>query len=890
MNKRARPLRLLIVEDTPTDAELMLRELRRSGFEVDWKRVETEGDYLAALSSEIEFILSDYAMPQFSGLRALELLRERKLDIPFIIVSGTIGEETAVAAMQSGAVDYLLKDRLVRLGQAVEHALEEKRIREARRGADEMLHRLERHHELILNSAGEGIYGLDLGGSVTFANPKAGALLGWEVNELLGRPGHATIHHKHADGSYDPTEACPIEASMRDGATRRVTNDVFWRKNGTNFRVDYVSAPIRDQQDQICGTIVTFKDITEQFVAEARQKLQAEQYRLLFETNPNPMWIYATKTLQILATNEAATLQYGYSRSEFLELTLKSLGSTEEAGALSSSHSTPQTSGQFRHRKKNGSFMLVETYSGPIIWEGVAARIVTVIDITERKRAEERLREQADIIDRAHDAVIVRDFATDRVMVWNKGAERLYGWSGKEAIGRLLGELLNVAHDERKPLLAQLVSTGEFHGEIKHRAKDGHEVIVDARVTLVRNDDGTPHSVLGINTDITERKRLETQLLRTQRLESIGTLASGVAHDLNNVLTPIVMCADLLRNEVTTPDAQSSLSLIEHSAQRGAAIVRQVLTFARGVEGERVMINPIHLIDEIMDIAKRTFPKAIQITSHYPEDLWTIEADPTQLHQVLLNLSVNARDVMPNGGSLVFKTENFIVDEHYASTKPEAKPGPYVMLQVSDSGLGMPPAIIERIFDPFFTTKDVGKGTGLGLSTSLGVVKSHGGFISVHSEVNAGTTFKVFLPAQVNEAVVRGAPLSTEKLSGNGELVLVVDDEPGILAVTRIILERHNYRVLGANDGPEALGLIEEQHDAIAIVLTDISMLLMDGTALIRTIKKMRPNMPFIASTGQDEQGRLGELEALGIKRFLVKPYNQDRLLTALRDALSSQA
>jgi PAS domain S-box-containing protein len=867
----------------------MLRELRRSGFEVDWERVETEGDYLAALSSEIEFILSDYAMPQFSGLRALELLRERKLDIPFIIVSGTIGEETAVAAMQSGAVDYLLKDRLVRLGQAVEHALEEKRIRAARRGADEMLHRLERHQKLILNSAGEGIYGLDLGGSVTFANPKAGALLGWEVNELLGRPAHATIHHKHADGSYYPLEACPIEASMRDGATRRVTNDVFWRKNGTNFRVDYVSAPIRDEQDRIGGTIVTFKDITEQFVAEARQKLQAEQYRLLFETNPNPMWVYATKTLQILATNEAATVQYGYSRSEFLELTLKNLGSTEEAGELSPSHSNSQTNGQFRHRKKNGSFMLVETYSGPIIWEGVAARIVTVIDITERKRAEERLREQADIIDRAHDAVIVRDFVTDRVIVWNKGAERLYGWSGNEAIGRSMGELLNAEHGDRKPLLEQLVSTGEFHGEIKHRAKDGHEVIVDARVTLVRNDDGTPHSVLGINTDVTERKRLETQLLRTQRLESIGTLASGVAHDLNNVLTPILMCADLLRNDVTTPDAQSSLSLIEHSAQRGAAIVKQVLTFARGVEGERVMINPIHLLDEIMDIAKRTFPKAIQITSHYPEDLWTIEADPTQLHQVLLNLSVNARDVMPKGGSLVFTTENFIVDEHYASIKPEARPGPYVMIQVSDSGLGMPHTIIEKIFDPFFTTKEVGKGTGLGLSTSLGIVKSHGGFISVHSEVNAGTTFQVFLPAQVNEAVARDSLLSTEKLSGHGQLVLVIDDDPGILAVTRIILERHNYRVLAANDGPEALGLFENQHHAIAIVLTDISMLLTDGMALIRTIKRMRPSMPFIASTGQDEQGRLGELEALGIKRFLTKPYNQDSLLTALRDALSSQ-
>lgn len=882
------PLQILHLEDNPRDAALVEAMLETAGITCAVTLVKTRKDFQAAIEQDtFDLIISDFSLPMFDGLAALKLARQIGSLKPFIFVSGTMGEEVAVESLKQGATDYVLKDRLGRLGTSVKRAL-----REAE--AEAALTRLRHQNELILNSAGEGIYGLDLDGNIIFENPKAAELLGWKAAELLGMPAHATIHHKHADGSPYPIESCPIHASMVDGATQRVTNDVFWRKDGTHFRVDYVSAPIRDEQGNLTGSIITFKDITEQFFAEARQKLQAEQYRLLFETNPNPMWVFDRKTLQILATNEAATTQYGYSRSEFLKLTLKDLHPAEElpdfieATALSFPRPPSQISNQFRHLKKDGSLMLVETYSGPIIWGGVAARIVTIIDVTERKRAEERVREQADIIDRAHDAIIVRDFATDHVIVWNKGAERLYGWSASEAFARPFVELIFAESNNREMLLEQLVSTGEFHGEVKHRAKGGGEVIVNARVTLVRNDDGTPRSVLEINTDITEQKNLETHLLRAQRLESIGTLASGVAHDLNNVLTPILMCADLLRNDVTTADSQSTLSLIEQSAQRGAAIVKQVLTFARGVEGERVIINPTFLIEEIIDIAKKTFPKSIQFSSRYSEGLWAIEGDPTQLHQVLLNLSVNARDAMPNGGSLVFGAENFRVDEHYASMMLGAKPGPHVMLQVSDSGDGVPQAHIDKIFDPFFSTKEAGKGTGLGLSTALGIVKSHGGFLAVYSEVKAGTTFKVFLPAQPNETGLYVSQTPAEMLMGNSELVLVIDDEPAILSVTRMILEQHNYRVLAVSDGPEALAMIAQQGGEICLVITDISMPLIDGVALIRTIKKMRPSMPFIASTGQAEQERLGELEALGVKTFLSKPYNAEKLLERIRQSIGS--
>jgi len=309
------------------------------------------------------------------------------------------------------------------------------------------------------------------------------------------------------------------------------------------------------------------------------------------------------------------------------------------------------------------------------------------------------------------------------------------------------------------------------------------------------------------------------------------------------------------------------------------------LTFARGIEGERVVIKPAHLIQEMVDIAQKTFPKSIEIIGRYTDDLWSIKCDPTQLHQVLLNLSVNARDAMPNGGSITISAENFQVDEHYASMTPGTKAGPHVLIGVADNGAGISRAAIDKIFDPFFTTKAVGKGTGLGLSTALGIVKSHGGLLTVYSHLGNGTTFKILLPAELTTGMERQSELSFESLSGHGELLLVVDDEPGILRITPIILEKHNYRVLCAKDGPEALAVVAQEKEKISVVLTDLSMPFMDGVALIRTIKQMKPNMKFIASTGQEDT-RVSELEALGVHHFLTKPFDTQTLLSAVRDAL----
>ncbi|MBA3960741.1 MAG: PAS domain S-box protein [Chthoniobacterales bacterium] len=509
----------------------------------------------------------------------------------------------------------------------------------------------------------------------------------------------------------------------------------------------------------------------------------------------------------------------------------------------------------------------------------------TYEDITESRQAAERIEQQAALLDLAHDAIMVRDLQ-GHLLFWSKGAERLYGYTAEEALGQKLSTLCHIGNnDSYEKANAATIVRGEWFGELQQMVKDGSIVTVEARKTLVRDEKGNPKAVLSINNDITERKKIEEHFLRAQRMESIGTLASGVAHDLNNILLPIMMAAPILREETDPAERDKFLDIVESSAQRGADIVKQVLTFARGAVGDRLLLKPIYLLQEVAKIAGQTFPKSIDLKTSFDENIRSLEADPTQLHQVLLNLCINSRDAMPEGGKLRLSAENFDVDAHYANMMPGATAGPHVLLQVTDTGTGIPPDIQPKIFDPFFTTKDIGQGTGLGLSTVAGIVRGHGGFLQLESEPGH-TRFKIFLPAK-ETGQSSGDSENEESLPrGDGQTILVVDDELSIRQLAEFVLEGNGYKVLLAEDGPTALAVFAQQPGLIDIVVTDLAMPMMDGIMLVRTLRRIAPRVKIIVSTGRTDEAKSSELAAFGIDGYLMKPYTTRTFLHKLEQVL----
>jgi two-component system, cell cycle sensor histidine kinase and response regulator CckA len=395
-----------------------------------------------------------------------------------------------------------------------------------------------------------------------------------------------------------------------------------------------------------------------------------------------------------------------------------------------------------------------------------------------------------------------------------------------------------------------------------------------------------PARRIGIHMDITEKKQLEAQFLRAQRLESLGTLASGIAHDLNNILTPILSVAQLLPLKLPDLDdrTRNLLTILESSARRGADMISQILSFGKGIEGKRVCLQPHHLLKDIHKIVGQTLPKLIEIDMDIAPDLWMVMGDLTQLHQVLMNLCVNGRDAMPQGGTLRIAATNCAIDEAQARLNLESHVGNYVMVTVADTGMGIPPQLMHRVFDPFFTTKEVGKGTGLGLSAVMGIVKSHDGFLDVESEVGRGSRFRVYLPActAANQPPTREVELP----NGQGELILVVDDEVAIGELIKTTLETYNYQVLTARDGAEAIAIYREHQEAIGSVFIDMMMPVMDGITTVTALRQINPALSVVAMSGLNSTEAVERAERFGCQQFLAKPFTTSDLLQVLRTSL----
>ena len=521
-------------------------------------------------------------------------------------------------------------------------------------------------------------------------------------------------------------------------------------------------------------------------------------------------------------------------------------------------------------------------------------RIYTVIlrDVTEAVRHRRQIEQQSQMLDQVSDAVSVVD-VEGRITYWNLAATRLFGWTADEVLGRKSPETLFRGDPKVfSEMLRETDARGSWAGELTKVTRSGEPIIVEHRRTVLQDESGKVSGYLCIDIDITARKKRERAAHRSQRLESIGTLAGGIAHDLNNVLTPILMGAKLLSSGRPMGDRQGLLDTMIASAQRGADLVKQVLSFAGGIRGERSPVQMARIADETHKLMEHTLPKSIQIETSVDAECPPVLGDATELSQVLMNLCINARDAMPDGGVLTIRITSMSLNGNASQLNPDARPGPYVLLKVTDNGIGMSGEILDRIFDPFFTTKEVGKGTGLGLATVQGIVKSHGGFINVYSEVGHGTKFSIYLPAVSSgsaSTVTTGDTEGSRHDAGQGRAILLVDDEAFILQMTAAALEAHGFRVLTAQDGTSAIATFTQRKNEISAVVLDMMMPGMDGLQTMSQLQRINPDVVVIACSGLRTAQRAAEVLERGAKAFLPKPYTDDQLVESLLAALKAK-
>ncbi len=761
----AKTLDVLILDDVPEDAELLVHQLQRHGFTPEWRRVETAEEFRSALAPSLDVILADYSLPAFSGLRALDLLKDSGLDVPLLIVSGAIGEEAGVEAMRRGAADFILKDRLGRLGPAIDRALQDRRQQSEKRRVEQALRESEQRYRTLVESAEDAIFIVGAG-DLRFEFLNRAALEG------LGR--HDDVHGKRLDEVFPPGVAEYVIAANRrvlsTGKSSRLEERIELPGQGLRW-LHTVLAPLFDGAGSVTAVIGMSRDITEIKWAEEALRESERHYRLLFEANPLPMVLYDADTLKIMDVNDAMLEKYGFSRDEFLNMTVPELHAEEDLPRLRDLMAGPRPalakSGPWKHRRKDGTWIDVEIFSHALSTHGRPTRLALANDITEQKQLEERYRQ-------------------------------------------------------------------------------------------------------------------------AQKMEAIGRLAGGIAHDFNNLLTAILGYSDLAIEELGDHPVVPDLEEVRKAGEQAKELTQQLLAFSRRQIVEPRVIDVNDVLRGMEKMLRRLIGEDIVLTLDLQRGAGFINIDPGQIHQIIMNLAVNARDAMADGGALSIATKALTLAAEHLPGRPEIVPGPYLVLTVSDTGCGMPPEVQRHLFEPFFTTKESGKGTGLGLATVYGIVKQSGGYVWATSEVGRGTAFTLHFPLAAPGSEVWAPAVSAARGSRGTETILVIEDNEQLRNLASRTLRQAGYTVLAASDGKEAVRIGEAFDGPIDLVFTDVVMPGVSGSAAFALLVERRPGLKVLYTSGHADDSivKHGVLDK-GIV-LLPKPYTATLLIQKVREVLDS--
>lgn len=637
---------------------------------------------------------------------------------------------------------------------------------------------------------------------------------------------------------------------------------------------------------------------TEQILKEKHQ--QAEQEALRRKTQMEKLIedsfigvIVTDREGRIINANNAFLKMMGFSRGDLLQESLHWIKGTPQEyrekdqlcqTMLKQYGTFPPYQKEYLH--KNGQHIPIMV--GAAKFEDIEdLTIAFIVDLTELRQADIDRSRLAALVESAHNAIFIKSLE-NIITFWNAGAERIYGYTEAEILGQHLSKLVPTNLYHEISYLHHKILDGEYVSsyETRRLRKDGTEIWISLSLSPIKNRSGEIIGISSIAHDITEQKTLEQQVQRAQRIESIGVLAGGIAHDLNNILSPLLMFVHLLKKMSLPAKETKLLDTITICVQRGEKLVKQILMFARGIEENHTVIEPVLIVSEVVQIFKMSLPNTINIELILEPSIWRIKGDATKLHQILMNLCINSRDAMPDGGTLTITVKNIVIDEDNLNLYPNSKIGSYVMFKISDCGIGIDTSIQSKIFDPFFTTKLSKRGTGLGLSTVKNIIDSHNGFINLFSEAGKGTEISIYLPAMIKSTDSPAADDLT-LLSGNKELLLVIDDEAAICQITKMSLEAFNYNVITANDGLDALNKYQEHQDSIRLILVDLMMPSIEGNTAIQELQRRDPSLKIIATTGLP-MTQLAQLkDNPNIAAYLSKPYSNHELLYTVQNVLN---